>query len=384
MSVHNGDRFLAQAMESILNQSYEDLEFVVIDDGSADNTPAILEAYKRLDRRVRYFRQRDGGLGNALSLNKGSRLARGEYVAIMDADDVAFVDRLEKEVTFLDQHPKIALVGGAIAYIDQKGKPTGFIVRNPAKDREIKKTLLGGNCIAHPTAMIRKEAFHAVSGYRTAFLSAFDFDLFLRMAEQFEVANLQDCVLYYRIHPNQSSIRYPEEQALSAVAAQASAKVRRRTGRDPMDGVGRVTRDVLVKLGVTTEMVRIALLETYVWWTTHMLHSGYIQKALQLLRAGLNLDSSFMNTFAATYGYSFGPEAVGELRVLSGILPPRPGYISREVIGSFYLGCAKADYDRGRLLQGTRLMVNAYSQQLGLVFKSITWAYKYWRSRIWR
>jgi glycosyltransferase involved in cell wall biosynthesis len=276
LTVHNGERFLAEAMKSILNQSYSDLELIVIDDGSTDRSRAILEGYRRSDDRVRYFRERNLGIG--ASLNKACEFSGGEYIAIMDHDDIAFPDRISKEVTFLDNHPTVALVGGAIAYVDERGKPTGFIVRNPTRDEDIKRTLLVGSCIAHPTVMMRREVFHAVNGYRKAFSRAQDYDLWLRLAERFELANLPESIIYYRIHPNQGSIRYAEHQAMCSVAAQASAKIRRRTGRDPMNGVGRVTHDVLVKLGVTAEMVRIGLLDSYAWWAAHMLHSGYTRK----------------------------------------------------------------------------------------------------------
>jgi glycosyltransferase involved in cell wall biosynthesis len=374
MTVYNGERFLAQAIESILNQTYKDFELVVIDDDSSDKTCSILEEYERLDDRVRYFRQNH--LGLVASRNNGCRLARGEYIACMDADDIAIVDRIEKQVAFLDGHPVVAVLGGAMVHIDEKGVPTGVIVRNPTRDRAIKRALLSASCLAQPTVMMRKDAFDTANGYRSAFLVAEDYDLWLRMAERFELANLPDCVLYYRIHPQQLSLCHLEQQVMCTAAAQAAAKARRRSGRDPIDQVHHVTRHILAELGVSAETLRFALVRSYIRWAAYMLHSGDKQTTHQILSVACEMDSSCLGHLAATYGYYFGCRAMEELHVLLEVLSSQPRHVRSSVIARFYLGCAKAYYENRRLVEGTKSMIKACALEPGQVAKSVVWGFR--------
>ena len=119
MPVRDGERFLREALGSILAQTLEDVELVVVDDGSSDSTPAILEESAGRDGRVRVHRQEPGGLTAAL--NAGCALAQAALIARMDGDDVMLRDRLERQAAFLDDHPEVALLGGGIVLIDEGG-----------------------------------------------------------------------------------------------------------------------------------------------------------------------------------------------------------------------------------------------------------------------
>src|SRR5262249_10266218 len=110
MSVHNGERFLAEATDSILGQTFRDFELILVDDGSTDGSGAIADAYQRKDTRVRVIHQHKFGL--VAALNQACEQARGEYIARMDADDVAIPDRLVRQVAFMDAHPEVAVLGG--------------------------------------------------------------------------------------------------------------------------------------------------------------------------------------------------------------------------------------------------------------------------------
>ena len=256
MAVHNGCQFLGESIESILNQSFDDFEFLVVDDGSTDGTSQILHNYAFADPRLRIYTQKN--LGQTASLNKGWRLARGELVARMDADDLAKPERIKRQVEFLKFHPEVALLGTSFEFMSRDGTRRLPILL-PSEDADIKKALPHGNCLAHPTIMMRKFALIETGGYRSAFLHAEDYDLWLRIAERYTLANLADPLLGYRIHPGQISLRHIRQQAVSALAARLAAQRRKELGRDPFDQMKSVTEELLYKLGVPAESLTLAI-----------------------------------------------------------------------------------------------------------------------------
>ncbi len=133
--------FATEAADSILGQSVLDFEFIIINDGSTDRTALILDSYQKNDPRVRVYHQENRGLVE--SLNRGCAFARGKYIARMDADDVANRDRLLWQIAFMEKHPEIGVLGGAVEFIDVKGASMGISV-NPTKDHQIKKAMRGG------------------------------------------------------------------------------------------------------------------------------------------------------------------------------------------------------------------------------------------------
>jgi Glycosyltransferases involved in cell wall biogenesis len=260
MSVLNGERWLSQAVESILQQTLEDFEFIIINDGSTDGTRDILAEYASTDGRIRVYHQ--ANLGLISSLNKGCELARGEYIARMDADDVAFPDRFEKQLEFLTRQPAVALLGGGISEVDETGQHLRTL-SFPTTSLAIREHLQHGNCFAHPTVMFKKAAFFELGGYRRAFLHAEEYDLWLRMAEKYEVANLTVPVLYYRLHPNQVSGRHLAQQVLSAVGALFAAQCRLQNGSDPFDHIESISADLLHSLGVPRRTMGLAMSEAF-------------------------------------------------------------------------------------------------------------------------
>lgn len=248
MTVFNGERFLAEAFDSILGQSFRDFEFIVINDGSTDGSDSIVDSYRKKDSRLRVFHQ--GNRGLVESLNRGCSIAQGTYIARMDADDIAVRDRLLWQVDFMERNPQVAVLGGAVEFIDASGRALG-ISRYPTEDREI-KSALGESCAMwHPTVFMRKDVFLAIGGYRASFPDAEDYDLWLRIAERSKLANLEAVVLKYRLHPSQVSQRKLEQQAFSHLAAQVSAGSRRNGNPDPFISVREITPAVLSALGVS-------------------------------------------------------------------------------------------------------------------------------------
>lgn len=280
MPVLNVERFLAEALTSILDQTFTDFELVVVDDGSTDSSPAILEQFALRDPRLRVVRQEQAGLTPAL--NRGWRLARAPYIARMDGDDVALPDRLERQVVFLDGHPRVGVVGGAFVVLTELGERLGTITYSTA-DRELRRDLQRYNCIPHPTAMIRREALERVGGYRLE--RAEDYDLWLRIAEDWEIANLPEPVLLYRHHPRQYSVAHLDRQAAGALAARAAARLRADGLDDPIPSGGQITPSLLRQLGIDDAAVERAVLADGLQWASILAETGSEDEAVELLRS---------------------------------------------------------------------------------------------------
>ena len=184
MSVYNGERFVCRAIESLLQQSFRDFEFIIIDDGSADGTGEKLAGFS--DRRI--IRIKNGAnLGLAKSLNTGLKIARGKYIARLDADDVAARERLQLQVSYLEQNPGVGIVGSYAAYETPSQR---LLHRYPAGDCEICWWLLFNNAFAHPSVMFHKSLVDISGPYRDDFTYAQDYEFFVRFSRVALTANL--------------------------------------------------------------------------------------------------------------------------------------------------------------------------------------------------
>lgn len=278
MSVFNGERFLREAVESILDQSFRDFEFVIIDDGSNDRSGSILDFYESSDARVKVHHQDHRGLIE--SLNRGCNLAQGKYIARMDADDVACKDRLMWQVEFMETHPEIAVLGGAVEWINAVGKQLG-VHSNPAEDRKIREDLLRRCPLWHPTVLLRREAFVSAGGYRRPMADAEDYDLWLRISDNSQFANLERVVLKYRIHASQVSMRKRASQTLCMLAAQVAASSRKNGLLDPLNTVEEITPEFLAGLGVTKASQQREFASDCENWIRNMINAGEYAAALK-------------------------------------------------------------------------------------------------------
>lgn len=222
MSVYNGETYLHEAIDSILNQTFKDFEFVVIDDGSTDRSPDILESFD--DRRMVVTHQDRRGLTKAL--NRAVSSAKGEYVARMDADDVSLPERLGQQVAFLDQHADVALLGCNFYEIDDSGAIVADKELVP-ENEEIKWRLLFHNCYGHSTTIFRKDCFLRVGGYDEGLVCSQDYDLWVRLSRHYNLGNLCEFLHKWRRNKIQgiSMINFHEQQksalAISDRALQA-------------------------------------------------------------------------------------------------------------------------------------------------------------------
>jgi glycosyltransferase involved in cell wall biosynthesis len=279
MSVFNGEEFLAEAVDSILNQTFRDFEFIVINDGSTDGSGAILDSCQKKDSRLRVYNQENKGLVE--SLNRGCSLAQGQYIARMDADDIAVRNRLMWQLDFMKEHREVAVLGGAVEFIDASGQPL-YISRYPVGDREIKSALGEGCPLWHPTVLMRTDVFVWAHGYRMSCADAEDYDLWLRIAERAQLANLTTVLLRYRVHPGQVSQRKLKQQMFSSLAAQAAAVARRNGHPDPLVSVEQITPAVLTRLGVGEATQQRALTAGYLRWIRNMSLVGERSAVLDL------------------------------------------------------------------------------------------------------
>lgn len=217
MPVYNGERCLREAVESILNQTFTDFEFVIVDDGSTDNTWQILQGYAANEPRIALVRN-ETNVGLARSLNKGLELARGEYIARMDADDVSLPERLATQVAFLDEHPEVGVVGCAAYVIDAEGSPTS-IMRQPTMHGLILWSLCFSTPFIHPTVLLRKAVIERVGWYDDVLSANQDRDLWQRLSSVTRFANLSDAFLSYRIHPGSVSHIHSDIQVRNSAKA---------------------------------------------------------------------------------------------------------------------------------------------------------------------
>ena len=298
MPVFNAEPYLAEAIESVLGQTLADLELVALDDGSRDGSRATLERFARADRRVRVVIN-ERNLGIAGARNRGWRLARAPYVACLDADDVALPDRLTRQADFLDAHPSVAAVGGAVITIDGSGRRISTR-RYPTRNRTIQSTLLRHNCMAHPSMTMRRACLEAIGGYGSLRTSE-DYNLWLRLSERFELANLPEPVVLHRLHLNQISVVSLEQQAREARAVCAAARARRASGVDPLAGVRELTPEILERLRLDEAELAAAAKGELIARAAILADLGHPREAEQLVEeASRWLGPQAAKAFAAT------------------------------------------------------------------------------------
>ena len=239
MPVFDTERYLSQAVESILGQTFTDFEFIIINDGSTDGSLAILERYAAQDVRIRLVSRENRGIGP--TRNEALSMARGEYFGVMDADDVTMPERFARQVEHLRSTPDCVAVGSRVRLIDPEGAPIREMCSETTHEAIDGAHMAGrGGALAHPASMIRRSVIESLGGYREQCEPAEDYDLFLRLAECGRLANLPEVLLEYRQHLGSAGYARRRRQREGATLALADAHARRGlilTGR-PFEDVG--------------------------------------------------------------------------------------------------------------------------------------------------
>jgi len=198
MPVYNAERYLSEAIESILSQTYEDFEFIIINDGSTDNSQNIIEEYAANDKRIKCIQKENGGV--AAALNTGLDMAIGEYIVRMDADDVSYPNRLGRLKGFMDEHPEIDICG---SYALDNGTELHIA---PVGDKMIKVYSMFNPPLIHPSVCFRK-SFVEANSVRYDLVAAEDYDMWTRLLDVAKFANIPEPLLMYRIHGENITIK---------------------------------------------------------------------------------------------------------------------------------------------------------------------------------
>ncbi|MDO8586167.1 MAG: glycosyltransferase family A protein [Armatimonadota bacterium] len=209
MAVYNSAEYLPEAIDSILNQSFQDFELLAVDDGSTDGSADILARYEKQDSRVRVLRQENSGI--AASRNNALRHARGNYVAVMDSDDVSLPDRLAKQVALLENNPEIGFCGVSCSFFGDLGEFVGACP--PTDPRKLKCRMLFLMTISNTSIMMRRELIAKHSLYYDAgFPVGEDYDLITRLLPHCEPANIPEVLMKIRTHADSITRRYSDEE----------------------------------------------------------------------------------------------------------------------------------------------------------------------------
>jgi glycosyltransferase involved in cell wall biosynthesis len=268
MAVRNGARFLDDALASLADQEFRDFEIILVDNGSLDATSSIIKEWAKREPRLRSFRLERPGL--ARSLGFAVSMARAPFLARLDSDDVAMPSRLGVQYALMQERPSLGMLGTFVELIDSEGRRIGER-RLPIADHELKLFLRSGNPFVHSTVMMRRDAYERAGGYRTGLRLCEDFDLWCRMAEVTELANLDAPLVRYRLHGAGMAFRQAIRVAVVDACIIAAQRARYRGDPEPFDrGVPNLRRalalldiargDFLYRaLKTTTAAMRLAL-----------------------------------------------------------------------------------------------------------------------------
>lgn len=280
MPVRNGERFLDEAVASLLGQTFRDFELVVVDDGSTDATPALLAAWAEHDRRVRVLTRPPSDYAHAL--RAAAEAAASPLLARLDADDVARPLRLQRQVERMRAEPALGLLGSDWGYIDDAGRSFRTVAGAILTHEDLVRRLVDGNAFCHSSVMMRAEAYFAVGGYRAFFTPAEDYDLWLRLSERWRVANHPEQLVDYRVHRKQVTAQRTDLAGRAVVLARSAALLRA-AGEDEgdLDQPGADQR-LLERAGLTEADQARQQFEFVLWFARLNARAGYPDQAAPL------------------------------------------------------------------------------------------------------
>lgn len=228
MAVYNGERYLAEAVESVLRQTHKDFEFVIVNDGSTDGTRTILDGYAACDGRIRVIDQANAD--QPTSLNRALSAAGNDWVAVLDADDVCAPNRLEAQLRALRRLPSVRVLGSYAFWMDQSGRNRGIRPLGPTSLPEFERMVERNERIAlvHPSVMMHRPTILALGGYDARFGAAADMELWSRVSDEHVVMSLPEPLVCYRFQPESMSATRFFEQQLMLRWSQARQSARRR------------------------------------------------------------------------------------------------------------------------------------------------------------
>lgn len=227
MPAYNAAKFISPAIESILNQTFQEFELIIVDDGSTDNTLDVVDRYLKQDNRIRVIKSAHIGCSGAR--NAGAQAAKYPWIAVMDADDIALPNRLEKQINAAKANPKVVIWGSYAHHISATGKILSLVKQGPTTEAEFSALRSAGEVpfVIQPSALLKKEIFLKEGGYTEGFHPTEDFELFDRMGDHGPVLAIPEPLLLYRIHSQSASMQkfFLQQTLARCVVARHRARV---------------------------------------------------------------------------------------------------------------------------------------------------------------
>lgn len=219
MPVYNSALYLREAIESILHQTFQNLELIILNDGSTDSSLEIIKSYAEGDKRIKIFDSKIN-LGIVKQLNLGVKVAEGKFIARMDSDDIACRERLEKQLNFLEENREVGILGTSTVLINKGSEEIGGSERMESSYLVLFSSYFI-NPFAHPTVMIRREVFERIGLYNENRYPSEDYDFWIRASKVTKFYNLKDPLLYYRVHPKSiTQMKSAEQKSISGIILQ--------------------------------------------------------------------------------------------------------------------------------------------------------------------
>jgi glycosyltransferase involved in cell wall biosynthesis len=287
--LYNAAAYVAQAVRSVLDQTFGDFELIVIDDGSTDGSAEVVERATKGDSRLKLIRQANAGVSTAS--NRGTELARGKFLARVDSDDICLPHRLQKQVDYLMEHPDCVAVGSRVMFIDEEGLPLFEMPGIGLSHEEIDRGLLAVEwTILQPATIFRTQALRAVGGYRTDLHIHEDHDLFLKLAEIGKLANVDEILFQYRQRRNSAVTTFADRHVKSFQSVFEEAWRRR----------GLLGKREMPAIAPHPEY-RERLLNQHRLWAWKSLEAGNIGSARKYARAGLRMSPFSIDSWRLMY-----------------------------------------------------------------------------------
>lgn len=296
MAAYNGQKFIAETIESVLLQTFRDFEFIIINDASTDRTEEIVKNFQEQDSRVQLINNREN-LERAVSRNIGIERSIGEYLCIIDADDIFLPDKLEKQVKFLDARLDVGFVATSHYVIDENGIETDIVTCSGSERPEIV------HFMCNPSIMVRRECLTKVGGYRPIMVPAEDYDLWLRVAFFCKPANIVEPLFKYRVHGASSTARQKKQMAVAATLAIEMAEERARNGSDSFDvkGEGAIFYKRDYYLNAKSFARRKFLARNELTWSRSSMAIGDFAKAFSYAKRSLKLNPASLMAFIVIF-----------------------------------------------------------------------------------
>ncbi len=322
LPVYNGQPYLEKAVQSILGQTFEDFEFIIINDGSADGSKAVLERFADRDDRIRLVHQENQGL--VPSLNRGLSMAKGRYIARMDADDISLPERLEHQVQFLDSNPEVGVVGTQHVWIGADGEVT-HRPSLPTDPSFIAWRLLFVTCIVHPSVLARRSLLRRLEGYAEWAEYGEDYELWTRAVLESKFANLPQILLKYRRWDGEQATKSKREVIDQTVCRSAATLHRALLGSSADEDIAHFLARV-PRYGVEEAVQRTGLTDfRRVFEYIQVLYGAYKKRLLgdrsniQARQAALAKMDTMANKVAEEKGWLAGTKCKLRARLMSPI-----------------------------------------------------------------